>query len=211
LSISAHIVRWRQKLSQYNAAWLDTQKYTHEWGERALLGVFAHLGVPDTYLDLGCGDGYLVEMAARMGILSVGVDIALERDVYFPMQILLKRDLATKLSLDQMRFSQVLTAGKGYDVVTSWEVGEHLEEAAVEIYLDTVRHHTGKWLVFTAAAVGQGGEGHINCQPQEYWWERLVARGLTYCEAETDHIKETWRWATGPCFWLPQNVQVFKC
>jgi hypothetical protein len=89
------------------------------------------------------------------------------------------------------------------------EVAEHLPCEAANQLCQNVASHTAGWLVWTAAAPDQGGDGHINCQPQEYWREKLELAGLQYQQNLTDRLRETWKWVTGPMFWLPQNVQVF--
>jgi len=182
----------------YSPEWVEAQQYTQEWSSRALLAVFAHLGLPKAMLDLGCGDGHLCWLAAQLGVLSVGVDIALPHDSSGDNFVLRRRDLRCPLSLS-----------REFDLVISWEMGEHLPEDAADVYVESIARHVGKHLVFTAAAPDQGGEGHLNCQPQEWWRKKLRARGLLYLPAETERLRDTWAWATGPCFWYVQNVQVF--
>ena len=64
-------------------------------------------------------------------------------------------------------------------------------------------------MVFTSAGVDQGGDHHINEQPQSYWAEKLEACGLVYDGDATGRLSTAWQWSTGPCHWLPQNVMVF--
>ena len=59
----------------YSDSWHDSRRWTQRWSTRALLATFAALGKPDSFLDLGCGRGHLVEFSAGMRIDSVGVDI----------------------------------------------------------------------------------------------------------------------------------------
>jgi hypothetical protein len=193
-------------MTLYTAEWLAQQEWTREWVERAFLTACVHLGIPGTLTDMGCGAGYAVEMAASLDVLAHGYDIACENTLYTT-----PRDLT--VAFEPLRSELVL----------SWEVGEHLPPEAAETYVDNVVRamadggslnptfrDPGSWLVFTAAPPGQEGEGHVNCQPQEFWRELIEARGPIYDLEITERIRETWRWATGPCFWYPQNVQVFR-
>lgn len=193
-------------------------KYTEEWlklqplacGETALLAVFAHLGLPKTMLDLGCGNGHLCKLAAKLGTLSVGVDIALEGYRDNGLWKLARFDLAKRLEFPSLWASLDGAVPDGrFDLVISWETGEHLPEAAADTYVDNIARHVGRWLVFTAAEPGQGGDGHINCQPHEWWREKLEAQGLEYLPIYTERLRETWLWSTGACSWYPRNVQVF--
>jgi hypothetical protein len=174
--------------------WFKSLEYTREWNERALYAAMSILGKPDSFLDIGCGDGSLVTM---MGTVVSGFCGGVEMSPTHPM--VFQGDLRNQFDL-HLRCALTI----------SWEVGEHLPEASADTYCDNVARHVGEWLVFTAAHPGQGGEYHINEQPKAYWRDKLEARGLVYAGAETGHLAEVWRWATGPCWWLPTNVQVFK-
>jgi hypothetical protein len=54
----------------------------------------------------------------------------------------------------------------------------------VRTVADAVR--PGGWLLWTAARPGQGGVGHINCRPKEYWRTLLEGSGLTYAPVLTN-------------------------
>lgn len=169
-----------------------------QWNKAAIFAVLAHLGEPQSTLDVGCGDGTMLRVLYRMGLDVEGVE--LERSIVRTSVKVVVHDLSTPLALD-----------KTFDLVLCIEVGEHLPEEAADTLCNTLARHVGEAgrLVFTAAAPDQNGDGHINCQPQEYWRIKLEARGLKYDEPGTAHLRETWKWVTGPMFWLPQNVQVF--
>ena len=61
------------------------------------------------------------------------------------------------------------------DLVWSCEVAEHILPDKVDHYLDTLAN--GRVVAMTHAVPGQGGHHHVNCQPREYWIEKLNARG----------------------------------
>ncbi len=189
---------------KYDQEWLERQPL--ECGERALLAVFAHFGLPKNMLDLGCGQGHLCKLAAKLGVLSVGLDIALEGHEENGLCRLGWCDLTLPLEIPSVWSG---LPDSRFDSVISWETGEHLPLAAAETYVDNIVRHVGKGLVFTAAELGQGGDGHINCQPHEWWREKFEARGLLYLPDATERLRETWRWSTGGCTWYPRNVQVF--
>ena len=192
---------------KYDQEWLDKQPL--ECGERALLAVFAHFGLPKNMLDLGCGQGHLCKLAAKLGVLSVGLDIALNGN----------QEQGDLCKLGWCDLTQPLEVRRGFidlqvpdgqfECVVSWETGEHLPLAGADTYVDNIVRHVGKGLVFTAAEPGQGGDGHINCQTHEWWREKFEARGLMYLADATEQLRETWRWSTGSCSWYPRNCQVF--
>jgi len=184
----------------YDKAYKDSVAYTDHWNQRALLAVMAHLtGVPTSFLDVGCGSGELVKLMHKFyPMVCVGIDIS---DRHYDIYDIRKYDLRKPVDL-----------GRLFQLVISWEVGEHLPPESADTYCETLARHVykGGYLVFTAAAPNQGGNYHINEQPQCYWQKKLESRGLTYLVEETERLAETWRWCTGMCFWLHKNVQVFR-
>lgn len=191
---------------KYDQEWLSRQPL--ECGERALLAVFAHFGLPKNMLDLGCGQGHLCKIAAKLGVLSVGLDIALNGTWDNGLCKLGWTDLTKPLHVADFHGLSEAVPDSRFESVVSWETGEHLPLAAADTYVDNIVRHVGKGLVFTAAEPGQGGDGHINCQPHEWWREKFEARGLMYLPDATERLRETWRWSTGGCTWYPRNVQV---
>ena len=189
----------------YGRPWFESLGRYRKWNRQAMHAILAHLGEPDTVLDVGCGDTAMLGVAYDLGASCVGVEIAGDAHVHPKSGIkLIQHDLAKPLDLKRQ-----------FGLVLCIEVGEHMEEAAADTLCATLAKHTAQWLVFTAAAPGQNGEGHVNCQPQEYWRAKLEGRGtehgaLQYNGSMTEHLYETWRWTTGPMFWLPQNLQVFE-
>ncbi len=193
-----------------NEAWFESLSYTDEWNVRALFAVMALLGKPETFLDLGCGNGTLVKVMERLEIpweddredWSVGVE------VWLPDAL---KQFYTGRRFVQADLREPYNRGVQFDLVICWEVGEHLPEESADILSATCARHVapGGHLVFTSAAVDQGGDHHLNEQPQSYWGNKLTASGLKYDQYKTGAVQTAWQWATGPCFWLPQNVMVF--
>jgi hypothetical protein len=95
-----------------------------------------------------------------------------------------------------------------FDVVYSFEVAEHVSPLlgdALIRYLACL----GSTVVFTAARPGQGGIGHINEQPREFWIERFEAEGLTYDPQTTQRLHQAFlRRLVGQ--WLADNLAVFR-
>ncbi len=81
------------------------------------------------------------------------------------------------------------------DLVWSCEVAEHIDPDQVDSYLDTLAN--GRVVAMTHALPGQVGHHHVNCQPSEYWVERMVTRGYMLSD-ETQILRgvaakdETW-------------------
>lgn len=149
--------------------------------------------VPDTMVDIGCGDGHLVTHAERGGCRSLGFDL------FAPDQPFLVRwDL-----------TQPLTIGC-YDLVLCWEVAEHLPESAADTLCDTLVDAAGRCLLFTAAVPGQTGNGHVNEQPHTYWRDKLTSRGLRWHKDLSAAMAEEFLHVAPAAWWYGRNIQVFE-
>lgn len=123
--------------------------------------------VPETVIDIGCGDGSMLRWWGEMGTRGlVGVDAhgppgwtALHGGLHLPLDVTQPIDL-------HMRG----------DLVVCLEVAEHLPESAADTLVDTLCRH-GDRILFSAAPPGQGGTDHLNEQPWSYWEEKLARRG----------------------------------
>jgi hypothetical protein len=62
-------------------------------------------------------------------------------------------------------------------------------------------------VVFTAAAPGEGGTGHVNEQPKRYWIERFQRAGMHLDTGLTEMLVQGFAGATTA--WLVQHVMVF--
>ena len=68
---------------------------------------------------------------------------------------------------------------------------------------------TAPIVIFSAATPGQGGQGHVNEQPHEYWISRFESQGM-FCDHERSvAFRVSWR-SAGVDFWYADNVLVFR-
>ena len=117
---------------------------------------------PNSVLDIGCGPGHFVESLRDIGINAKGLDVddRVKGKDYLEYKSLF--DLKDEIA----------------DLTICLEVAEHIENSLSDEVVQKVCNTVGKTLIWTAAHVGQGGIGHINCQPKEYWLEKLTKQGL---------------------------------
>ena len=86
--------------------------------------------------------------------------------------------------------------------------GKRNDEARDAVIRLTSAVEPGGILIWSAAQPGQGGAGHINCRPKDYWAEQLQAAGLER-DKETEqallaHIESGYHMG-----WFRQNAMVF--
>lgn len=118
----------------------------------------------NSVLDVGCGEGHAVRFFQRLGVIAHGID-GLRANV--------DRAVTPIAHHDILQTSYYMPV----DLVWSCEVAEHIRPEKVDNYVDTLAN--GRIVAMTHALPGQGGHHHVNCQPQEYWVEKLAQRGFS--------------------------------
>ena len=98
--------------------------------------------------------------------------------------------------------------GAPFDLAISTEVAEHIPESLADAMVQYMAN-SGRLIVFTAAQPGQGGTGHINEQPREYWQEKFAKIGCEYLERETRQLAEKLRTANTQSF-VYDNLSVLR-
>lgn len=90
------------------------------------------------------------------------------------------------------------------------EVAEHLPPEAADIFVQNLCGAVSNYIVFSAAVPNQGGTGHINCQPREYWTEKFTARGWVIDEEETRLMHAELPPEKGVLWWFTNNTFVLR-
>ena len=129
-----------------------------------------------TSIDLGGGYGYAAKYLISKGVQSVNVD-GLPKNVENSVAPAILHDLTE----GPLQHNKV-------DLVNSVELVEHVEEKYIDNLLESLA--LGKYILMTHARPGQEGYHHVNCQPQEYWIEKLTNYGFTFSEEETNKIRK---------------------
>ena len=119
-------------------------------------------------LDVGCATGHWLKCFSDLGISIHG----LEGSVNTLDHLLIPRE---SVSIFDLR--DKYTMKHDVDLVLSIEVAEHIEPFFAGNYVDVLTMHDSKYIVMTAAPPGQGGTGHVNLQPKEYWVEKMGYKG----------------------------------
>lgn len=117
-------------------------------------------------IDVGAGSGAFAAEGCRQGL-----DVtAIQRSRH-------GRRRATRHGISALRFDLTATPPARvfgqFDLAYCFEVAEHLPEAMAD-RLVAFLCAIAPIVVFSAAAPGQGGTGHINEQPAQYWIDRFA-------------------------------------
>lgn len=166
---------------------------------RALVAALA----PDHVVDFGCGDGSLLSEFAKAGVGGIGYEFSKAG-----LRRCQKRGVSA-VELDFRKHILPTPLPKGA-VVVCLEVAEHLPREDADFLIVLLSCCEGsKWLVFAAATPGQGGEGHLNEQPHDYWRAKLEAQDWRFSSSFTEHQRAIWR-KGGVAFYYWQNLQIFE-
>lgn len=138
-------------------------------------------------IDVGCGPGIYVKALRDLGYDVIGID--------------------TDKRCPEVVRSMFDENGK-YDLALCLEVAEHIQELLADNVVEKLVQ-LAPVVVFSAAVPGQGGHGHINCQPKEYWENKFGAFNYVVDREATKRFVDFMRkgYHMG---WLVNNVQIFK-
>lgn len=205
----------------YSPEWFANQKFgamNSAFG--AFPSIIKRLGkIPEYVIDVGCGVGawlypFLLAGAKINGIDGEWVD---KKQLFFHKSCFCEADLETT---DEMPFFY----GIYPDLILCLETAEHLTPARAEPLVKMLcknfvaKEEPGHWsetsanknlprpvILFSAATPGQGGTGHFNEQPEEYW----IALFAKYCYQPDYEIREAI--ANIPCIehWYRKNIISF--
>jgi SAM-dependent methyltransferase len=126
-------------------------------------------------LDLGSGKGYSSFYLSKRGLDVIAVE-GLKENVKASLYPAILFDL-TQAAV----FCKV-------DLVHCQEVVEHIEEKYLDNLLQSLA--CGRFIVMTNALPGQDGYHHVNCQPTEYWIDKLKAYNCEVLIEDTERVRK---------------------
>lgn len=146
---------------------------------------------PENVLDVGCGPGMYVDEVLKCNVPAIGIEIS------------------NQIQKPYVRNKSLFDMTETADVVLCLEVAEHIPEDRADDIVQKIVSATERILIWSAAIPGQGGVGHVNCQPKEYWRDKFTQQGLEYDDDCTQICRQCI--AQGPHMgWFLNNVQIFR-
>ena len=151
---------------------------------------------PSSIVDFGCGTGTWLAAAKQINrdidVVGVDGDYVDRNMLMINKKEFLPRDLTRELDLKRK-----------FDLAMSLEVAEHLDEKYADVFVDTLCRHSDI-ILFSAAHLGQGGDGHINEQPIEYWINKFEKRDYVW-----NDIREIFKNNDDIEPWYKDNISLF--
>jgi SAM-dependent methyltransferase len=164
---------------------------------RVVVPMVVALTHPSSVLDIGCGRGaWLGEFKANGVSKIVGLDGSYLKQsmLLFPSECFRPTDLSGKFEIPAGRF----------DLAICLEVAEHLP-ALNSRHLVRQLTSAAPQVLFSAAPPGQGGRGHINCQPLSYWRKIFEEFGFKMLDPFRPRLRDDPKVA----WWYRQNMVLF--
>tara|TARA_A100001391_G_C5076724_1_gene279342 strand:- start:2052 stop:2948 length:897 start_codon:yes stop_codon:yes gene_type:complete len=101
--------------------------------------------------------------------------------------------------------SEEFDLGKTFDYVMSLEVAEHIPKEFEETYVNNLIRHTGEYLITSWATVGQGGDGHVNEQDEDYVLNMYKEKGMVYNKEVSEALRNV-----ATLGWFKNTIYVFE-
>lgn len=154
----------------YDSQFMDYAAVSSAYAARRISGLLLQELSIASVLDVGCAHGTWLRTWSDAGVSDIkGLDGNYVDD---------ERLEIAKASFSAADLNQPFSLGQKYDLVQSLEVAEHIRPEASQSFIDCVSGHATKFVLFSAAPPGQGGEFHINERPYEYWRRLFNDRGF---------------------------------
>ena len=187
-------------MSDYDVSYF--QQINAEEGPQAerLADVLVWRYQPNSVLDIGCATGLYLEPFLDRGVDVIGIDYS---DAVIDTAVL-------KIPKDKIVITDITKRPikQRADLTVCIEVMELIDEKYAEKSVNNIAK-TSKTIFFTAAQPGQGGVGHVNCQPKVYWQAFFATNGFERDIKDEDYIRIIMQ-AGYHMGWLTNNLMVFK-
>jgi 2-polyprenyl-3-methyl-5-hydroxy-6-metoxy-1,4-benzoquinol methylase len=148
----------------------------------------------ESVVDFGCGMGDYIRHLINQGYYCEAYDGN-------PNTGILTNGLAKVLDL-----SNSFDLKRRFDCVISLEVGEHIPKEYEHIFIDNISTHSKNLLVLSWAIKGQGGDGHVNCQDNDYVITEMEKRKFKFDEKTSNYLRE----AVSNAAWFKNTIMVFR-
>ena len=150
-------------------------------------------------LDIGCAGGGLVKSIIDDGGFAVGVEGSdFSQRTNRAEWATIPANLFTADATEPFQICEDGEPSK-FDIVTSWEVFEHIPGEKIAGLLENVKRHMTEDGVLavsicriSAGLTAEGIEHHITIRPEEWWMEVLTDNGFVKDEELTAYFDPDW-------------------
>jgi len=151
----------------------------------------------NSVFDIGCGIGIYIKILNEMGKDVIGCDLSSFAQQYSKDFTIFSADVTQPIYLK-----------KKYDIVICFEVAEHImTKYSRQLVINCT--YNSDTVLFTAAPVGQGGVGHINEQPYNFWINLFEKMNFIYKGELSEKIRDQMK-KENVVYWIANNFMCFS-
>lgn len=151
---------------------------------------------PSSIIDFGCGVGSWLYAAEQLGVDQLA---GLDGEWVSEQQL-----LSEKMDFYPVDFERVESFDRRCDLALSVEVAEHIDALHADRFVGLICS-ASDLVIFGAAIPFQGGEQHINEQPQSYWVDKFASHGFVCF----DYFRPAFWNDSDIEYWYRQNTLLF--
>lgn len=156
---------------------------------------------PSSVVDYGCGAGWVLYYLKRHGLVDVK---GIEPNP--AMREVAKTSVLSDIETLDLRVA--IDLGRKFDLAVSLEVVEHVDKKYASMCVENITRHSDK-VFFSAAPPGQGGYGHVNEQPFEYWEAIFRQFGFHLLEEDTERCRKFLKTHKAKA-WYHRNLRILE-
>lgn len=152
----------------YNKDWFEWQHGGAFLSAEVMLSyLFSKVIEPRSVIDIGCGTGAWLKVSELLGTTRIlGLDGCTPEMTFLSEESYIQADFEKNLP----------DVDEKFDLAICLEVAEHLSGDCAATLVQKLCSYSD-CILFSAAFPGQGGDGHINEQPIEYWIHLFSEQG----------------------------------
>lgn len=156
-----------------------TLREDRQYSYKVIAKYIKRIAFPDiqTVVEYGSGSSWFLKYLQDYGVTDIcGIEPNREAAQITHENVkpyIVHRSLARNIDLSRR-----------FDLALCIEVAEHINPKFANLVIKNITRHSDL-VIFSAATPGQGGVGHINEQPFEYWEEKFMDNGFECDNKET--------------------------
>ena len=139
--------------------------------------------------DLGAGGGWYTNFFNKNGLTSHAYDASPTRASH----------------VEYLDLTKPWADNRECDWTLCLEVGEHVPSSTNDVFLGNLDKATKDGIILSWAVPGQTGNGHINCQTNDWVIDKMKAKGFDYDAAASHQLRKAAKF-----HWFKNTIMAFK-
>jgi SAM-dependent methyltransferase len=155
--------------TNYTSAYFSSEIFVTDYA--SIAQIIVDRFTPQRILDVGCGPGHLSREFALLGKVVMAIDGFSSPDFNnLPIRFM-------RVDLNNPQEIVEAIGREKFDLVVCLEVAEHLRPEVSEGLIEALTA-AADVVIFSAGVPNQGGNGHINLKPRDFWHGQFHKSGF---------------------------------